>query len=190
MARSRKMNRSMNKRSVRRSRNSRRTVKRAPMRKVGDASKVSFAAKLGAFVCQNQSLKDVVGDVNGFEERVKGRAVNQKVFGVLPFLHLNISREQFKRVLTSSSGNLVSAVEKVCNAKKLNKTLKSVDFNCHKQSVKGVNAGVIDAVMESIENRWNVRQNGRRVLNKVQAVQVAQVKAGKIPAASVAWCRC
>ena len=91
MPRSRRMNRSMKKRSVRSLRNSRRTVKRAPMRKIGDASKVSFAAKLGAFVCENQKLKDVVGDVNGFEERVNGRAVNQKVFGVLPFLHLNIT---------------------------------------------------------------------------------------------------
>ena len=75
MARSRKMNR--NSRKSRAPRKSRRTVKRAAMHRVGDApaNKATFAAKLGAFVCQSQPLKDVVGDVNGFFERANGREV-------------------------------------------------------------------------------------------------------------------
>jgi hypothetical protein len=186
MNRSKKMNR--NSRKSRASRKSRRTVKRGAMHRVGDApaNKATFAAKLGAFVCQSQPLKDVVGDVNGFFERAHGRSVNQRTFGVLPFLHLNISRDQFKKVMTSNVG----AVEKLCNSKHLNKTLKAVDFNCHNQSVKGVNAGLVASLLNAIEHGWKANANGRRVLNKIQAVQVKQVANKKIPSASVAWCRC
>jgi hypothetical protein len=193
MVRSRKMNNNArNSRKSNNSRNSRNSVKRVSMRRVGDASanKASFAAKLGAFICQSQPLKDVVGDVNGFFERANGKAVNQRTFGVLPFLHINISRDQFKKVMDSSGGNLVSSVEKICNSKNLNKTLKDVDFNCRKQSVKGVNDGLIAALMDSIEKDWNSNNNGKRVINKIQAVQLKQVALKKIPAASVAWCRC
>lgn len=183
-------------RSVKRSNNrkTKRSVKRGGSMKVGDlsANKASFAAKLGAFICENQALKNVVGDVNGFEQKVKGRAVNQRVFGVLPFLHLNISRQQFSNLMMSPkvNGSLVAAVEALCNSKNLNKTLKAVDFNCHKQSVVGVRDGLTAAIMESIENRWDMRTNGRKVLNQIQRVQVEQANKGKIPKASVAWCKC
>ena len=187
MPRSRKMRQSPRK-SRRSSSTRRRTVKRVAVRRVGDApaNKVSFAAKLGAFVCQKQSLKDVVGDVNGFFEKAKGRRVNQRTFGVLPFLHLNISREQFKRVMASNVG----AVERLCNDKNLNKRLKAVDFNCHKQSTTGVHDGLVASLVEAVEQGWASNANGRRVLNKIQAVQLKQVAEHKIPKASVAWCRC
>ena len=41
---------------------------------------------------------------------------NKKVFGVLPFLHLNITENQFKKVLVDSKGNLGESVEKLCNS--------------------------------------------------------------------------
>ena len=46
--------------------------------RVGQASanKASFAAKLGAFICENQKLGDVVGDLNGFYQKHNGRSVN------------------------------------------------------------------------------------------------------------------
>jgi len=151
--------------------------------RVGNLSSAnaSFAAKLGAFICENQNLRDVVGDVNGFEQRHNGRAVNQRVFGVLPFLHLNITRKQFLGILNSPkvNGSIVSAVETICNAQNLNSLLESVNFNCNAQSKVGVREGLTAAIMESIENRWGLRKNGRRVLNKIQAVQEKQYNKGK-----------
>ena len=164
------------------------------MNHVGYASaqKASFAAKLGAFICENQKLGDVVGDVSGFYQKHKGRSVNQRVFGVLPFLHLNITESQFRGILNSPrvNGSLTDAVEVLCNKKKLNKVLKEVQFNCRKQSEVGVRDGLNAAVMESIVNRWDMRRNGRMVLNKIQAVQVRQHKEGVIPSSSVQWCKC
>ena len=164
------------------------------MNHVGHASaqKATFAAKLGAFICENQKLGDVVGDLSGFYQRHKGRSVNQRVFGVLPFLHLNITEAQFRGILNSPrvNGSLTDAVEVLCNKKRLNKVLEKVQFNCRKQSEVGVRAGLNAAVMESIINGWDMRKNGRMVLNKIQAVQVRQQKEGIIPESSIQWCKC
>lgn len=92
------------------------------------------------------------------------------------------------------NGSLVAAVEQLCkkadNGKGLDKRLAAVDFNSHDQAVVGVRDGIVSAVMESILNRWDMRSNGRKVLNKIQAVQVAQFREGNIPAASIKWCGC
>ena len=109
------------------------------------------------------------------------------MFGVLPFLHLNISKAQFKAILDNSCESITNTVEGLCNKKKLDKTLKTVNFNCRKQSSAGRDA-LLKSVMESIENRWLMRKNGRAVLNKIEKVQREQVKKSIIPAASVAWC--
>ena len=164
------------------------------MNHVGHASaqKATFAAKLGAFICENQKLGDVVGDLSGFYQKHNGRSVNQRVFGVLPFLHLNITEAQFRGILNSPrvNGSLTDAVEVLCNKKRLNKVLEKVQFNCRKQSEVGVRAGLNAAVMESIINGWDMRKNGRMVLNKIQAVQVRQQKEGIIPESSIQWCKC
>ena len=132
-------------------------------------------------------MGDVVGDLSGFYQRHKGRSVNQRVFGVLPFLHLNITESQFRGILNSPrvNGSLTDAVEVLCNKKRLNKVLEKVQFNCRKQSEVGVRAGLNAAVMESIINGWDMRKNGRMVLNKIQAVQVRQQKEGIIPESSI-----
>ena len=164
-------------RSMRRNNSKKNSLKsRKPLVGSLSADKASFAAKLGAFICENQPLKDVVGDVNGFEQRVNGRQVNQRVFGVLPFLHLNITAQQFKALMMSPkvNGSLVAAVELLCNNRRLNKTLEAVSFNSHNQAVVGVRDGLVSSIMETILNRWDMRGNGRKVLNKIQAVQVAQ----------------
>lgn len=179
-------------RSRTRSSNSRKGSMKHPHVGSLPASRVSFAAKLGAFICQNQKLSDVVGDVSGFEQTHNGRKVNQRVFGVLPFLHLNITRSQFVAVLNSKevNGSLVGAVEALCNKSRLNSVLKAVDFHCDRQSQVGVRDGLNAAIVESIENRWDMRRNGRMVLNKIQAVQLQQNRDGKkIPDSSVQWCR-
>lgn len=192
MARTRSMRRNNSKK------NSRRNSVKSKHTPVGSlsADKARFSAKIGAFICQNQALKDVVGSVDGFEQKLNGRSVNQRVFGVLPFLHLDITREQFKNLMMSPkvNGSLVAAVELLCNqadkGKGLDKRLEGVDFNSHNQAVVGVRDGLVAAVMESIENRWDIRANGKKVLNYIQKVQLAQVEAGKIPKASVRWCGC
>ena len=151
---------------------------------------VTFAAKLGAFICQGQKLADVVGNPqDGFNQKVNGRDVNQRVFGVLPFLHLNITEAQFVALMNSVKGDLSKATTALCNKNRLEKTLKKVSFNCTAQGKTGVENGIMVAILESINNRWNVRQNGRKVLDKVARIQMKQVELGIIPEKSIHWCK-
>jgi hypothetical protein len=183
-------------RSMRRSRknsSSRRSVKRGGgLAPVGNrpASSVSFAAKLGAFLCENEKLSDVVGSDDGFFTKNKGKSVNKRVFGALPFLHLNITKNQFVSLLESGKLNLVNAAKGMCTSAGLESSLKKVKFDCAAQSKVGVSALNL-AICESIENRWEIRRNGRAVLNKIQKVQEAQAHPRKaiIPSKSLNWCR-
>lgn len=151
------------------------------------ASKATFAAKLAAFICEDQNLNDVVGDVNGFFLKHKGRKVNTHVFGVLPFLHMNISKKQFMNLLNNSAGSMAKSVENMCNSGNLENKLEKVQFNCKHQSQVGNNA-LLQAICDSIENGWTKCKNGRKVLTKIQKVQLEQNRQGIIPASSVKWC--
>ena len=181
-------------RSMRRSRknsSSRRSVKRGGgLAPVGSkqAGSVTFAAKLGAFLCENEQLKDVVGNDQGFFLTNGNRKVNQRVFGALPFLHLNITKNQFISLLENGKDDLINAATGMCSNAKLESRLEKVKFNCPAQSKVGVSA-INLAICESIENRWALRKNGRAVLNKIQQVQEAQAGKDVIPQKSLDWCR-
>ena len=56
--------------------------------------RVTFAAKLAAFVLENHKGDKVEFAIKG------GFADDQKyIFGILPFLHLNITKDQFRQML-------------------------------------------------------------------------------------------
>ena len=141
-------------------------------------------------MCENQPIKDVVGTKDdGFPPKLGKRVVNQRVHGILPFLHMNISEDQFKLLLKNANGSVTKTIESFCNAKQLEKKLKDLDggFNCRKQSKTGTDA-FLQSVMESIVNRWRLRDNGRAVLNKIEKVQRSQCADGLIPNVSIKWC--
>jgi hypothetical protein len=147
------------------------------------AKNASFAAKLAAFICQNQDMSKTHGNpTEGFNNDG-----GKQVTGVLPFLHLNINEKQFNSLLEGASGSLVNACNILCNKKQLNKKLKSVGFNCKKNSLKGINNGLLNAISESIHSGWETRRNGRRVINFIENIMRQQVKRGIIPSSSIKW---
>ena len=169
-------------------RRSKRLASRKPAVGTLSAQKATFAAKLGAFMCENEKLSDVVATPEkGFDSTKNGRAVNKRVFGVLPFSHMNITKPQFMAMLNNSSKVMKNDTQRLCMSNRLETKLKAVKFNCPKQSAVG-NAAFVKSICESIENRWEMRKNGRAVLNKIEAVQRKQQQMGVIPALSLRWC--
>ena len=153
--------------------------------RVGNKSgnRASFAAKLAAFICENQDFSKTHGNpTEGFNNDG-----GKQVTGVLPFLHLNINEKQFTLLLDGASGSLVKACNILCNKKNLNKKLKSLGFNCKKNSSKGINNGLLNAISESIHSGWKGRKNGRRVISFIENIMRKQVKLGIIPKSSIKW---
>jgi len=153
--------------------------------RVGNKSgnRASFAAKLAAFICENQDFSKTHGNpTEGFNNDG-----GKQVTGVLPFLHLNINEKQFTLLLDGASGSLVKACNILCNKKNLNKKLKSLGFNCKKNSLKGINNGLLNAISESIHSGWKGRKNGRRVISFIENIMRKQEKLGIIPKSSIKW---
>ena len=153
--------------------------------RVGNKSgnRASFAAKLAAFICENQDFSKTHGNpTEGFNNDG-----GKQVTGVLPFLHLNINETQFTLLLDGASGSLVKACNILCNKKNLNKKLKSLGFNCKKNSLKGINNGLLNAISESIHSGWKGRKNGRRVISFIENIMRKQEKLGIIPKSSIKW---
>tara|TARA_Y100000389_G_C17399304_1_gene484385 strand:- start:176 stop:712 length:537 start_codon:yes stop_codon:yes gene_type:complete len=175
----------VSKRTRRRSKKRRTKTRRSYGSGVGNKSgnKASFAAKLAAFICENQDLSKTHGNPHEGFNNDGGKQVT----GVLPFLHLNINEKQFTLILEGASGSLINATQILCNKKQLNRKLKSVGFNCKKNSTKGINNGFLNAVSESIHSGWNHRKNGRKVLNFIEGIMRKQVKLGIIPKSSIKW---
>lgn len=178
----------MSPRKSRKKSRSKRTKTRKSQAKRGcvgnkSGNKASFAAKLAAFICENQDFKKTHGNpINGFNNDG-----GKQVTGVLPFLHLNINEKQFTLLLDGASGSLVKACNILCNKKKLNTKLKSVGFNCKKNSSKGINNGLLNAISESIHSGWKGRNNGRKVINFIEKIMRKQVNLGIIPKSSIKW---
>ena len=157
-----------------------------PSKSVGDRphNKVSFAAKLAAFILEDHRGRVEWSEEDGFAEG------QPHVFGVLPFLHLNISEKVFRKMLASGQAHNIKYLAADCESKDLNKKLEAVSFNCNEQSSVGVNA-LHDSTTEGItnKNRWEARKNGRRVLSQVEKYMRKQNDLKIIKSSSIAWCK-
>jgi len=171
--------------SRKRSKRKRTKTRKASRGGVGNKSgnKASFAAKLAAFICENQDLSKTHGNPQEGFNNDGGKQVT----GVLPFLHLNINEKQFTLLLEGASGSLINGTNNLCNKKQLSKKLKKLGFNCKKNSTKGINNGFLNAVSESIHSGWKHRKNGRKVLNFIEGIMRKQVQLGIIPKSSIKW---
>ena len=140
---------------------------------------VSFAAKLAAFI-----LEGLKSDpkLNGNDENMQS-----EVSGAIPYLHMNISENDVVSKFKDTQKKRVKGLSKICKKKKLEKSLKDVKFNCKRQSTNGV-VSINKSIVDSINNRWNIRQNGRNNLRKIAEYMVEQVNSGKIPKSSLDWC--
>ena len=149
-------------------------------RRAGRTNAVSFAAKLGAFMLESVEGKIVFSMKDGFTSK------HPQVFGVLPYLHMNISETSFRNQLNKSSNSRRKSLSRMCNRHRLEKHLKKVNFSCKTQPkacIQSLDRGLID----SINNRWSIRQNGQKHVRDILRYQRQQVKAGIIPSRSVDW---
>jgi hypothetical protein len=144
------------------------------------SGKVSFAFKLGAFLLQNVKGKIVFSLKEGFSDK------HPQIFGVLPYLHMNITEEEFRQTLNNSKKSRTKTLKKACNSKKMNTKLKSVKFSCNKQSAAGIDS-LDNSLLDSINNRLDIRENGEKLLREILAFMKSQVKEGIIPHESIEW---
>ena len=152
------------------------------MKKVKLPKNPSFAAKLAAFMLEGVHDEIFISKTGGFSGK------HHQVFGVLPFLHMNITEKQFMDLINSNHGVLGSNLTKLCNKKSLNKSLKKVKFNCQKQSNSGIVA-LNMAIIDSINNRYNMRKNGKRRTEEILSIQHWQHHNNneQIPKKSLDW---
>ena len=146
------------------------------------SSKPSFAQRLGAFLLEGVKGEIFFSETTGFSDKHMG------VFGVLPFLHMNIKEKTFRNMLTNSNASLKEVLNKRCKEKKLDDVLQNVDYNCDLQCDAGVEA-VCSAIMDSINNRYKIRKNGQRRLKEMHGFMSWQVANNKIPSSSIEWAK-
>ena len=140
--------------------------------------KPSFAMRLGAFILEGVKKPITFSKESGFSNE------NPEVFGVLPLLHMNIKESTFKNMLNNASGNLHTVLKSACSKKGLNKKLVKVDFNCNEQTNYAVST-INKAIIDSINNRYEIRQNGQKRLGEILRVQTWQYENRKIPKTSL-----
>ena len=152
---------------------------------IKQGKKVTFAAKLAAFVLENHK-----GDKVDFAEE-GGFANNQDfIFGILPFLHLNIKKDEFSTLLAKGQNPLIQELTDLCSkSDAVEKIDDKVDFKCDAQSSTGIRDGLIKSVIENIDSprRWASRRHGRKILREVSKNMKFQKKQGLISSASIEW---
>ncbi|RPF81989.1 MAG: hypothetical protein CBC65_001250 [Rhodothermaceae bacterium TMED105] len=162
----------------RKSRKSRKSQK-SPNRSTHSSS---FAAKLAVFMLDNARNEVIFSKTSGFSSQSK------EAFGVLPFLHMNISETMFRSMLKNGVEPQKNVISKACRQKGLESALKAVNFNCNSQSLAGVET-LADALIHSIHDKYSKRRNGHRRLGVIQKAMEWQVSNGVIPSTSIAWTR-
>ena len=174
---SRRIRSNVNRRSNRRTK---RRVNRRPNRSTNNVNGTTFAARLGAFILD--TLRDNTvrsSDNNGFDNKQK------QVSGVLPYLHINITEQQFRNHLNSTK-----RLTNLCNSKKLTQRLRPiVGFGCELQSRNGVNS-MTNSIIDSINNDFGKRTRGLKHLRAVlkrQRWQAANLPG--FPQTSLSWGR-
>jgi hypothetical protein len=142
----------------------------------------TFSSKLAAFILNTKTDKVRCEKKGGFTDS------SPEVLGVLPFLHLNITKKDFTKIMSSCEGNMHKATNIVCTKASLDKVLKSVDFNCNKQS-KLAASMLLDRMIETIETGYESRKQGKTRAREMAAHMRWQCANKIIPASSIAWCK-
>lgn len=142
--------------------------------------KPSFAAKLGAFMLENAKGKIVFNKKTGFTRKHK------QVFGVLPYLHMDIKEKNFFKNFKEIESGRAGELTKLCNKHNLERKLSKVKFSCKNQSLAGVQA-VNDSILSSINDKWAERKHGRKQLEVIQRAMEYQCSNNIIPSSSLQW---
>jgi hypothetical protein len=148
---------------------------------------LTFAAKLCAFFLNDPAIKDIKWtSTGGFTQ--------PSVTGVLPFLHMNITRDAYIKILNSTFDQLNSTTLSACNESKLDKTLESLGFFCKDQSDNATKT-LIKRMIDTIDSGYHERSHGKEMTKQMATRMIWQSRnsndGGKsriIPAESVLWC--
>tara|TARA_B110001469_G_C9647163_1_gene327724 strand:- start:5459 stop:6022 length:564 start_codon:yes stop_codon:yes gene_type:complete len=145
-----------------------------------NGQKVTFSAKLAVFILEGLKSKP---KLDGNDSHMQ-----PEVSGAIPYLHMNIKKNDVVKKFKETQSKRISGLSKICKSRGLEKTLKSVGFQCNTQSKNGV-ISINKSIVDSINNRWAMRDNGRAHLKVIGEYMMGQVERGEIPKSSLNWCR-
>lgn len=143
----------------------------------------SFAAKLAVFVLNAipEDKEIQFSQTSGFSSKLP------EVAGILPLLHMNVSKQQFASIMKSSEKSIEKIIKKKCFSSKTEDKLDtSINFKCAKQSVFAANT-LVDRFIETIESGYSSRRRGRKLMKEIAKYMKWQASVGKIPISSTIW---
>lgn len=161
-------------------RNNSNNSKKSKKNSVKLCAKPSFAQRLAVFMLENTKKPIKFSETSGFLNS------NPAVFGVLPFLHLNIKESDFKNMLISTNGDLTGVLSKLSQKNNLDTKLKGVDYHSKPQANVGVKYLCL-GLIESINKKYSQRKNGQKLLAQILRNQRWQATQGLIPQSSLRW---
>ena len=144
-------------------------------------SKISFAAKLAAFMLNAQKHPVKCFKKIGFQKSTK------YIKGIIPLLHMNISKSEFKTIMTQTSGNIMNAMVGICNEKQMEEMLSFEKFNCKAQCGDSANI-LIERFVDTIEMAYSTRPTGQQRVRELASYMKWQSENDIIPKSSVKWC--
>ena len=141
----------------------------------------TFSAKLAAFILEGL----------GNEEPIIGHGddkMQEQLKGALPYLHMNITQKQVENKFQDTECSRISGLTELCNDSdhNLDEKLAKVGFNCRAQSTAGV-ISINKAIIDSINNRWGIREHGQKHVRTLAKMMKEQVENGEIPESSIKW---
>lgn len=143
----------------------------------------SFAAKLAVFVLNSipEDKNIQFSQTNGFNAKIP------EVAGILPLLHMNVSKQQFASIMKSTEKSLEKMIKKKCHSSKTKDKLDaSINFECAKQSAFSANT-LVDRFIETIESGYSSRRRGKKMMKEIAKYMKWQYSEGKIPVSSTIW---
>jgi hypothetical protein len=144
---------------------------------------VSFAAKLAAFFLNNVNHDIVWSPDGGFSGSCK------EVSGLLPFLHMNVTEDDFIDIISASNSTFNSILNMKCAYAQIESKLNSnLNFKCAPQSKNAADV-LVQRIIETINTGYKERKNGKDKARQVATYMKWQCKNNKIPNSSIEWCK-
>lgn len=143
--------------------------------------KMCFAVKLAAFMLNQVDVVRFT-EKGGFDSRGK------EILGLLPFVHMNICKEDFSKMIKSGDKVVADKVKKECMKCGLNEKLSKLGFKCSTQSNDATDV-LMERFVDTIDKAYNTRANGKKMMRKVATCMKWQAERGIIPKSSVEWCK-
>lgn len=142
----------------------------------------TFAAKLAAFILNAQQTHVKCSKTVGFQRS------SDVIKGVIPLLHMNISKADFKKVAMGSTDSMSASLSAVCSHHGLDKLLSFEHFSCKKQCLFSAHV-LMERFVETIEFAYDDRKNGQTRARELASYMMWQHHNGIIPKESVRWCK-